>query len=263
MKLVFLDLDGTVIGSDGAVSEPVRAAIREAKTRGVDFRVCTGRTCAGIAEEIAEFLNPDGFHVFESGAVAMVPVRRDVLFADALDSDDLNHLVKHARSLDALLELYTTTGVYVEETTADGIEHGRCLQMPFEVRDFDDVVKNEVVIRGHWIAREHNFDQALAVKLPNSYVATAGSPALPTMRFASVTRTGTNKGIAVSKVMADSNLNREVSYGVGDTMGDLSMLEAVGHAFVMANADAPLLEMFPTIGAVSDDGVAKFLNERF
>ena len=46
---------------------------------------------------------------------------------------------------------------------------------------------------------------------------------------------------------------------VGDSAGDLPMLDLVGFPIVVANAESALLARFPSVGSVEDGGVVEAL----
>jgi hydroxymethylpyrimidine pyrophosphatase-like HAD family hydrolase len=49
IPLVILDLDGTMIGQSGQVSQAVWAAVERAREDGIKLALCTGRPNLGVA----------------------------------------------------------------------------------------------------------------------------------------------------------------------------------------------------------------------
>ncbi|GEM_PF-3030092 len=258
-KIVFLDLDGTIVGANGGVSEKVWQILEEQKSKGYLFVVCTGRTCAGVAQDIGlrfeENLDLHYAHIYDGGALGIQPHNGRVDFSFPMKKESVIALVEHSRTFDIPLELYTTEGVFADQRSVDGIRHSEVLNMPFQAADLLEINASKTVIRCHWIAREHNFEQALAIKLEGIHTARAGSPALPKMRFASITDSQVSKGDAVRRWCDLYKVDPQKTSGVGDTLGDLSMLEAVGFPFVMANADEELRCKFTNLPDIKEDGI--------
>jgi hypothetical protein len=73
--------------------------------------------------------------------------------------------------------------------------------------------------------------------------------------FISITRRGASKGDAVERVAKRLDIPLERAMAIGDSVGDLAMLEAVGHPVVMGDADHELRGRFPSVGDAEDDGV--------
>lgn len=258
-KVFFLDLDGTIVGSDGGVSDKVWETLHAQKKLGSIFVVCTGRTCEGVAEDIGrkfeEGLDLHYAHIYDGGAVGIRPFDRVAEFSFPMEKESVIALVKHSREVDVPLELYTTDGVFADTRSIDGVRHGEVLKMAFHAADLLEIVETKTVIRCHWIARQENFEAALSIELDGVHTARAGSPALPNMRFASITDAKVSKGDAIRKWCEMYNVDPKTTIGVGDTIGDLSMLEAVGFPYAMADGDRELVEKFPNLPGINVDGI--------
>ena len=75
----------------------------------------------------------------------------------------------------------------------------------------------------------------------------------------SITAKDVSKGSAVRALIESQRFKAENVMAVGDSVGDLPMLEAVGHPVVMAEAPSELRERFFTVGGVDDCGVVEAL----
>ncbi|HRE89465.1 MAG TPA: HAD hydrolase family protein, partial [Myxococcota bacterium] len=104
----FIDLDGTLVGRDG-VAEQVWEPLHALRREGWRLSVCTGRPGRGAAMEVARRLDPEGLHVFESGAVVLEASGR-VRAATTLS----------AGLVEAVCEFGALHGVTVEAYSEDG-----------------------------------------------------------------------------------------------------------------------------------------------
>ncbi len=258
IPLVVLDLDGTVIGASGQVASKVWEAAEHAQEAGVKIAVCTGRPGLGVALRVARRLGPNVPHVFQSGAHLTYP-DGETLMASSLREEAALKLVQHARALGLVLELYTPNNLYVERRTALSEAHATIIGVGALVRDLAEVAKTEPVIRAQWVLTLEQEPQAMALRVPDVHVSRAPSPAQPGTLFVSFTRRGTSKGSAVAALCKHLRVPVEKVMAVGDSAGDLPMLELVGYPLVVANAEPPLLERFPSIGDVEDGGVMEAL----
>jgi len=256
LALIFLDLDGTVIGSNG-VSDATWAAIEALQER-CQMVVCTGRTRAGVAARIAERISETGPHIFENGGLVS-PFGQPPWFQSQLDYRDLASLIAQSERVDATLEFYTAEGVFCSRDHPDCRLHAEVLDIPIEFVDLYQIAESIPVIRAHWIMRPEVVDDTLNVELVASELGVARSPVLPKNVFASITAKGTSKGSAARIVAEKLGVSLADAYAVGDSEGDRPILEVVGHARVMGDSPATLLSDFEAIGDVDNDGLADFL----
>ena len=68
IKLIGIDVDGTLIGSNGEVDSVIWRAAASVRAAGIRLALCSGRPAFGLALEYATRLDPDGWHSFQNGA---------------------------------------------------------------------------------------------------------------------------------------------------------------------------------------------------
>lgn len=257
--LLLLDIDGTLIGPGGDVSPAIWPVARRVRQAGGRIAVCTGRTHAGVAMRIAERLDPEAPHVFHNGAL-ICTAAGEVLQTAPLDVGTLERLKTHARGLGATIEFYTPEAIYVDEITPECRVHADVLDIEPVERDLDEVIGSVDVIRAHWIVDADTIDSALDVELPDAKVGVATSPALPESVFASVTRADADKGTGARFAARYLGFDVADAIAVGDSVGDLPLLDAVGFPFAMGDGHAELLEGgYPLLAGVEEDGVIEAL----
>lgn len=256
IPLVIVDLDGTLIGASGQVAPSVWEAAEQARAAGVKIAVCTGRPGLGIALRVATRLGPTVPHVFQSGAHMAYP-DGETLMASSLREAALLQLVQHARDHNLVLEVYTPNAMYVERRTALSEAHAAMIGVGALVRDLAEVAQSEPVVRAQWVLTPEQEAAAMALRVADVQVSRATSPAQPNTLFVSLTRQGTSKGSAVTALCRHLRVPLDRVMAVGDSAGDLPMLELVGHPIVVGNAEPELLERFPSVGSVEDGGVVE------
>lgn len=243
IPLVVLDIDGTLIGASKQVEPCVWEAAERARKAGVRLAVSTGRPGFGIAREVAERLDPTAPHIFQNGAHATF-LNGSTVHVSGLREKNAMKLVDMAREWSVPLELYTPDALYVERKTDVSEAHAKMLGTKSLVRDLAEVVETEPVIRAQWLATGEDMPVIEANALPGTTMNWAVSPALSGVYFVSVTREGTDKGAALAKVAAQLGADLQDVMVVGDSPGDLPMLERVGHPRVMASGDAGMVAAY-------------------
>lgn len=261
LPLVVLDLDGTVIGQSGQVQPCVWQAVDRLQAAGVKIAVCTGRPNAGIALRVAARVGPRNPHVFHHGALVTY-TDGDTLHVAAIREASANDLVSQARELGHVLEIYTPTGMYVERNTPESEQHAAAIGVNLLVRDLRSVVQDEPVVRAQWMVPANRRAEIEALPRPGLHLSYATSPIMPGIAFMSVTRAGADKGSAVRQLAEAMRVPLADVMAIGDSEGDVPMLDVVGHPVVMANAAEALKQHYGTVaGDVENCGVVAALEE--
>lgn len=261
LPLVIVDLDGTMIGQNGQVLPCVWQGVDRLQAAGVKLAVCTGRPNAGIALQVAERIGPRNPHVFNHGALVTY-VDGDTVHVAALKEASAAELVRRARQLNYVLEIYTPSGMYIERNNSQSEQHADLIGVKFEVRDLLEVIQDEPVVRAQWMLPPERRADVEQLDIPDVELSYATSPGMPGTAFISVTRAGTDKGSAVRQLCDAVRIPLRDVMAIGDSEGDLPMLEAVGHPVVMANASAELRSRFDAVaGDVENCGIIAAFEE--
>lgn len=257
IPLAIFDLDGTMIDASGQVAARVWDAAAKAREAGVRLAVCTGRPGFGVAARIARRLDPDTPHIFQNGA-QITYLDGDTLQMSGVREDAVKQLVRKARELGVVLELYTPDTMYVERRTEMSEAHAQMIGVNAIVRDLSEVAGEEPVVRAQWVVGSDRLDDVLASSVEGVRAHVASSPVLPDTFFVSLTRGGVDKGSAVRFLAEKLEIDLRNVLAVGDSPGDVSMLEAVGHPRVMASGDPEVQALYPDGGlpGVEDGGAA-------
>jgi Cof subfamily protein (haloacid dehalogenase superfamily) len=275
IRLIALDLDGTLLNSRGELSAGNRAAIEAARGRGVSVALVTGRRFRD-ARPVALELGLDVPVIAHNGALtkhartletvaavlmpleaarAVVRVGR-AHGADALVSDD--HVGQGTLVYDHITEGNTALAKYIAwSRRVVGEDAARAIRRVPSLEEYLDHDPLHVAFSGGCAAMERlaevmRDELGGAVKLLLTLY--------PKTDFAllDVLHPDASKGAGLAAVAAEQDLQRDEVMAVGDNFNDLEMLEYAGTGVLMGNADAPLRERpgFHLKATNDDDGVA-------
>lgn len=281
IRLLALDLDGTLLDPHGRITEGNRTALEEARACGVRVALVTGRRFRD-ARPIALDLGLDVPLIAHNGAltkhaetletVAVLPLplsaaRRALQIgrsvgADSLLSDDhegLGLLVyDHLRGDNRAAQSYVTWSRRIHGDEGD--EAVRQVNSLEEYLDHEPVHLafsggcDEMQTLGTLIRSELGGD----VKV---FLTT-----YPKRDFAllDVVHPQASKGVGVAAAAAELGVTREEVMAIGDNFNDLEMLSYAGTGVVMGNAEPSLheLEGLYKTATNDEDGVARAI-ERF
>ena len=90
IKLVAIDIDGTLLNSKKEITPEVFSAIQDAKAAGVKIVIATGRPVAGVQRllEELELNQPDNYVVTFNGGLVQDTVTGQELIKETLTYDD-------------------------------------------------------------------------------------------------------------------------------------------------------------------------------
>ena len=239
IKLIGIDVDGTLVGSSGIVDPSIWRAAERVRAAGIHVALCSGRPAFGLALEYAQRLD-DGWHSFQNGA-SVVHLASGRSHSSTLPTEFVSALIAQARSGGRLLELYSDNDFASESTSDWAREHAALLGVPFEPRPFESL--RGTAVRAQWLVSPADSTRTMAEAPAGVEVAESTSPLMPDTRFIGMTRAGVSKGSALRVIAADYGISLDEAMYVGDAGNDLSALQIVGYPVAMANADAAVLRI--------------------
>ena len=251
VKLICIDVDGTLVGSSGDVLPAVWAAADRARARGVRFAVCSGRPGFGKARVFAERLDADGWHVFQNGA-SVVHVASGASRSRGLPPGSEERLVARARATGRVLELYTDAEYAVERDTDRARRHADLLGVPFAPRDLESLPAPAV--RAQWLVSRDEEHAVLAEPHDGLHYSPSVSPVMPDTTFVNITAAGVDKAGAVRAVAEAYGVALDRVMMVGDGANDATAMRAVGFPVAMGNAEPEALAEAGRVVAHVDDG---------
>jgi len=234
IPLVFVDVDGTLVGTSGDVLPAVWTAVERARALGIRLALCSGRPGFGKTRGFAERLDPDGWHVFQNGA-SVVHVASGASRSTPIAAPLVTRLVGQARATGRILELYADTEYAVESDADRARRHAALLGVPFAPRAFESLGAGAV--RAQWLVAQDEAPAVLAEPHPGLTYAASVSPVMPDSAFVNITAAGTDKGTAVHAVADAYGIPLAHVMFVGDGDNDAPAMRIVGLPVAMGNAE--------------------------
>jgi Cof subfamily protein (haloacid dehalogenase superfamily) len=235
VRLVGIDVDGTLLGRSGIVDARIWQAAARASAAGIRLVLCSGRPAFGVTLQYARQLDAEGWHIFQNGA-SIVRAGNGESRSSPLPAHCITQLIAAARRTPRILELYADSRYVVEQDAPWSRSHAALLGVPFLARPLASL--ELPVVRAQWLLTAAQADELLQQTDPSFEMARSSSPLMPDTTFVGVTRRGVCKGEALRTVAAELGVTLADVMYVGDAGNDLSALRIVGHPVAMGNADA-------------------------
>jgi Cof subfamily protein (haloacid dehalogenase superfamily) len=282
IKLLALDLDGTLLDSRGQIPDFNRDAIRAAEDRGVLVTIATGRRYRD-ARPVGLELELNAPLITHNGALLKYADSLETVAVSLLHPDTSAEILRVGKAFggDALLSADPDGKgtLYYDRVSDDNFPlqkylnwseslHGNDAHNAVShVDDLNSVLGDTQVIHISFSGRcERMAEMADFLEDELGETVTLLSTVYPVRDFTliDILPPDASKGIGLEKLAALNGLTAEHVMAMGDNFNDLEMLEFAGTPVIMGNADPSLLERAEFYTTVSNDesGVAAAI-ERF
>jgi Cof subfamily protein (haloacid dehalogenase superfamily) len=259
VKLLAIDLDGTLLAPDKSLSAANLEAVHRARDAGVLVVLVSARPPFGIVP-FSHRLGLDGAVIAYNGAFGIDVGREQVFLDRPLARRDGQGLVEVARRYDLYAGYYAAMEWFVERVCREMEWEAVSLKRrPKVVRDLTD---NSLPRPHKLIVIELGEPQKLAecysdirAVLPHVNAHFSGEHALE------ISDQHASKGIALALLAESMGLDREQVAAIGDGENDLSMLQFAGVGVAVANAPVAVRDAADFVVASNEDsGVAEAIH---
>ena len=237
--LLVIDIDGTLLNRDGAISAVDREAVARACRCGIRVSLSTGRVVVA-SRAIIEHLGLDGYHMFFDGALVADPRTSEEVYVEPIGQTLLEEIVRFVRENGIMAEFFSTTHYFVErEHWAIDIRRD-FFDLEATITDLDRVAAQERIVKATLpvrtpedIAGGDLFRQQFGDRL---HLTSTGTPAYPDETFINVIAAGASKGRALAELAAFLGISLVDTAAIGDGVNDVSLLSRAGLGIAMGNA---------------------------
>ncbi|MCI9491770.1 MAG: HAD family phosphatase [Lachnospiraceae bacterium] len=273
-QLVALDLDGTLLNSDGCVSEENKAAIKKATQQGIVFAIATGRPYCGLPLEVMEELGIQ-YAITANGAAIYQAPEKNCLFEHCMPASLVSSILEKLLKLEIHMDIFTHGDAYTPAKCRETLRNIHSL--PSSLKHYilttrevvPDIVaflqKGQPPIQkltlnfqkkedGSYIDREET------IQTLNQYPkVTYLSGGYGNLEF---TKNGVTKAKGLSLLCNYLGIPIEQSIACGDSENDLDIIKAAGLGVAMANAPKDICSQADDVTLSNDmHGVAAMLEK--
>ncbi|TAK01113.1 MAG: hypothetical protein EPO36_06475 [Chloroflexota bacterium] len=243
IRMVALDIDGTLVDDDLALGERTRAAIGRAVHRGIRVSLVTGRMTASAMRFAASLGLRDPIVGYQGGLAREMPLRADrvgrllrhmpltaAVARDAVAWSRSAGLDAHANHLEELI-------IPADDPQVD--DYSAFLgTRAIRVRDLEDWIQHPItkIVAVGAPGRPKVLLEAARERFRGRADVTVAHP-----RFLEFVAPGVSKGQAVRWLARRQGVPLGQVLAVGDQLNDLEMIAAVGHGTAMPQGPAEVI----------------------
>ena len=255
VKIVFIDLDGTLTDIDGKVDMDTIKSIEKLKSIGVQVILTTGRSLPYTINYANK--NDSGNYLITSNGSEIYNVSsKKVLYKNVISKENLVFI-------DDLISkynlLFTANSASYRYTNNE--EKQNMYKKAFNLSSIDDEI-NQVVIQSYDIETMKFFRRDLSgngnLKISNKTKNIVEGNLL----FYDVTNYDSSKGNAIKWLCNHLNISLDKTMAIGDSTNDLDMFEVCRYKVAMGNADQELKDKADMITLSNEQNGVKAVLDR-
>jgi Cof subfamily protein (haloacid dehalogenase superfamily) len=260
IKIVATDLDGTLLNSEGRVSDKDLSTLYDLGKRGIVRVIATGRSPFSFSKVIANDF-PIDYLIFSSGAGTMHWQQKKILYATELSAEIVQNVSQEliAHGVDFMVHepipanhrfLFHNSGnenpdfhrrieVYKQfcQPFIPGVPYESSATQILAVLPFDV----------EWF-------ESLKKRFPTLKVIRATSPLDGHSIWMEIFRKDISKAYGIEYLCNDLSVSNSEVMTIGNDFNDLDMLTHYENSFVVANSPLELRQKFSTVNSNNDSG---------
>ncbi len=251
IKIIFFDIDGTLIPFDKKISLNTIQTLKMLKARGVKLVLATGRSPMLVPHfegvDFDAFLTYNGSYCYD---------KEQEIFKKTLDRDDVLIMVANAQEINRPVSLATGNRLVANGIDEDLKQYYAFSNLDITIStDFDLIAAEEEVYQIMLGCRQKDYPTLLKNVKSAKIVAWWD-------KAVDIIPASIDKGKAVGKILQHYHLTKEQSMAFGDGNNDVQMLKAVGRGIAMGNGSEQLKEIADDIcPEAADDGIYFYCKE--
>lgn len=269
IKLICIDMDGTLLKDQQTVSNNNKEAIKEAIRRGVHVAITTGRVydCAKMYSKEIGLNTP----IISSNGAFIGGSNGEVIYNNPLNIEELKKFYSVTKKYGLMAYLTTNFGIVSDdELPVNHVYNVLNKKLPddkkIRIEMFKDIYValkkfDGQILKGVCTEKEHKEKLLKARKELESLNSNMEIVASWDDNF-EIMQKGSTKGDAVKRLAEYFNISREEVMCIGDSENDFSMIEYAGIGVAMGNAIEKVKFASDYITDTNiNDGVAKAIKK--
>ena len=260
IRLIAIDMDGTLLNENNLLTPTTIATIKEAKTRGIKIVLCSGRPLTGLQPFFKPLglTAPGDYAITYNGAMVQHADTGEILLQHSLSYQDYVELTALAAKLGVHSHAEDEARMYTPDRDISeySVRESYLVNMPLSYRLPTEFAQDKQFAKVMFID-DPKILAAAQAKIPAEFFARyyfVNSEPF----FLEALNKKASKGNAVSDLAAHLGYTMDMVMAIGDQANDLPMIEAAGLGVAMGNAIPEVKAAAQVTTATNaEDGVAK------
>lgn len=264
MKLIAVDLDGTLLKSDGSISLENKEALNRAKNLGIKVVICTGRPLLSVATILDEMnlREPGDYVITYNGGLVQKADTGEILSEKSLTKADAVELYNLSKSLNLPCNLLDLDNIYELPYPKDRESWYSSTKpaLPFVTTTLEELPDDSRFNKIIFCYEEKVLNEEIKGIPPEFYEKFTIMKSRPILIEMMNNEVDKGKGIEILCHLLGFQANEVMAFG--DEANDHAMIEFAGMGVAMGNATTALKEVADYITDTNDNhGIAQAIKK--
>lgn len=242
-KLLFSDIDGTLIKSNGTIDPELANKLSELANHGHGLILSSGRPLDGILpvqaylEEMIHTRFEDAYIISNNGALIYDCNAHEAIFEKCVSLQMVDTLQSLAKDYHIHIQTYTQKEIVCEQRDDELAHYTSRIKLPVITTDRFTNVLTRPPYKMLSIGLSGQQEQMEFKKYIDTHFSDEVITLFSRDEYMEIIHKDAGKGNALRYLCQHLNVPIENSYAAGDLENDISMITAAGTGFAMANGD--------------------------
>jgi Cof subfamily protein (haloacid dehalogenase superfamily) len=265
IKIVFTDLDRTLLRDDNTFSIRNLNALADLKKNGIIVVIATGRNIFSARKVLEDDLSID-YLMFSAGCGIIDWKTKKVIYENHLKKNEIENTIKILLSHEVDFMVHNPIPDnhyfdYIQSTPKNPDFKQRIAiyksfarnleNLPDKASQIIAILKQDEKVKFEEIKKEIDFLKIIRATSPLDHKSI----------WLEVFPNGVSKGHTAEWLCDKLKIDRKYTLGIGNDFNDLDLLEFAGHSCVVANAPEELKKKYNMIDSNQNDGFAKYMEK--
>lgn len=285
-KFIAVDIDGTLLNSNGQLSNRTIDTIKKVTNKGVNVVLTSGRV-TGSVKTIADKISANNYIICDNGASIYDVKNEKTIWSKEIDKDVVIELINICIENNIYYMVFTDKEIIVKDLRHMALafykQRHNCNDEATGITQFKyaglDYIKNndrpirrivvcdqDRVIYNSIVNKLKQFDGVELMAAPhvsNKIIKEGNEKIVLSYSYAEILPKGVNKWTAIKELIKEINIKDEEVIAIGDNFNDIHMIQNAGLGIAMNNGTSVAKQVARVIAPSNDeDGVAHVL-ERY
>lgn len=237
IKIVAIDLDGTLFDSKKNISNENRATIKKAKELGCKIVLATGRPISGVTPVLEDLNLTSEFDyvIVYNGAKVYNVGTKEIIFSSTIDGKSVKELYYESKKLGVHFHAFRQneeliTPIHNPYTDVEA----RINHVKDNLFDFNNINDNDLFLKAMMVDCDENITRIM--NEVNPIYKEKYSMVRSSKIFLEFLNKNTHKGHALVALANHLKIDLKDTMAIGDAGNDLPMIKAAGIGVAMENA---------------------------
>lgn len=259
IKLIAIDLDGTLLRDDKTISDRNKATLTKAKEQGVKVVLCTGRPLLAVESYLdrLELRDSGDYSITFNGGSVQQNDTGEALLSYSLSLEEVRQMAAVMKGLDLPLDIITTdTCIHLTTSSSKQSIYPSLNPLLKTVTKSPDELDEETTYNKMVVGTDPDYlDEKIKELAPEWYETFNIMKSRDCLL--EIIHKEVSKANGIDLLAKELGIKQEEVMAIGDEENDVSMIEYAGMGVVMENGNANLKKIAQFITKTNqEDGVA-------